>query len=94
LECIVRHSGEKGRISQPWLFEGGPDRVPILAELECLDANARKQKLTRLLRKFRKLRVELSLPWRVERALDCSLEIGTAYIATVKMRPISAADRR
>lgn len=94
LECIVRHSGEKGRIPQQWLFEGGPDRVTILAELECLDSNARKVRLTRLVSKLTKLRVELSLPWKVERALDCSREISTAYIATVKMRPISAADRR
>jgi hypothetical protein len=94
LRCIVRHSGEEGRIKQHWLFEGGPDRDPELAALQCLDANARKQRLTRLVSKLTKLRVKLQLPWKVERAADCSGEIGTAYIATVTMRPISAADRR
>lgn len=94
LQCIVRHSGEKGRIPQRWLFEGGPDRDPILAELECLDADARKKRLTRLVSRLTKLRVELRLSWKVERAADCSGEIGTAYIATATMRPISAADRR
>lgn len=94
LKCIVRHSGEKGQIPQSWLFEGGPDRDPILAELECLNGDARRKRLTRLRKKLAKLRQELRLPWKVDRAADCSVEIGTAYIATATMRPISAANRR
>jgi hypothetical protein len=94
LRCIVRHSGEEGRIPQEWLFEGGPDKDPVLAELACLDGNARKTRLTRLVTRLTRLRVELRLSWKLERAADCSKTISTAYIATATMRPISAADRR
>jgi hypothetical protein len=86
LRCIVRHSGEVGRIPQHWLFEGGPDKDPALAELSCLDENARKTRLTRLIGKLTKLRREQKLPWKLERAVDCSKEISTAYISTVTMR--------
>jgi hypothetical protein len=79
LECIVRHSGQEERIPQAWLFEGGPDNDPRLRELSCLDTNARKQRITRLISTFTRLRSDLNLTWKVQRAADCSKTIGTAY---------------
>lgn len=79
LECIVRHSGKEERIPQAWLFDGGPDDDPRLREFSCLDANARKMRITRLISKFARLRSELTLTWKVERAADHSKTIGTAY---------------
>ncbi len=79
LECIVRHSGEEERIPQAWLFEGGPDDDMRLREHSCLDANARKTRITRLVEKFARLRSDLNLTWKVERAADKSKTIGTAY---------------
>lgn len=81
LECIVRHSGTEGRIPQHWLFEGGPDDDPRLRQLSCLDSNARKQRLTRLIAKITKVRVDAQLNWKVERAANCSKTICTAHTA-------------
>jgi|LakMenE18May11ns_1017448.scaffolds.fasta_scaffold9941659_7 hypothetical protein len=81
LKCIVRHSGPTGRIPQAWLFEGGPDNDLKLRELSCLNDNARKQRIKRLIDKVTKLRVSLQLSWKVERSADCSKTIYTAYTA-------------
>jgi hypothetical protein len=81
LECIVRHSGEEKGIPQAWLFEGGPDDDPRLRELSCLKANARKTRITRLVSRFARLRSDLNLTWKVERAADCSKTIYTAHTA-------------
>lgn len=94
LKCIVRHSGVEGRIPQAWLFEGGPDDDPDLRELSCLNENARKQRLKRLIDKLTKVRVDLRLSWKVERSADCSKTISTAYTAIHSMRGNSAGDRR
>lgn len=94
LKCIVRHSVVAGRIPQAWLFEGGPDNDPKLRELSCLNDNARKQRIKRLIDKVTKLRVSLQLSWKVERAADCSKTIYTAHTAIHSMRDNSARDRR
>jgi hypothetical protein len=94
LECIVRHSGCEGRIPQSWLFEGGPADDARLRQLSCLNKNARKTRLTRLVTKLTRLRVDLRLDWKVERAADCSNTIYTAQTSIVTMPRISAGDRR
>jgi hypothetical protein len=94
LECIVRHSGRHGRIPQTWLFEGGPDNDSRLRQLSCLSKNARKQRLSRLVTKLAKVRIDLELNFKIERASDCSKTIYTAQTSIVTMPRISARDRR
>jgi hypothetical protein len=84
LRCIVRHSGERERIPQAWLFEGGPDGDPILRQFSCLNENARKTRLSRFLEKARKARLDSGLEWKVERAADCSKTIYTATPTVIR----------
>ena len=86
LRCIVRHSILTGRIPQAWLFDGGPDNDPKLRELSCLNGNARKQRINRLIDKVTELRINLQLTWKVERSADCSKTIYTAHTAIHRMR--------
>jgi hypothetical protein len=77
LEYIVRHTPAHGRMPQQWLFEGGHDGGNLALMLPFLGEEARKKRLSRLIRKLHKLGPKLGLTFKVERAADCSKTIYT-----------------
>lgn len=78
LECIVRHTPADGRVPQRWLFEGGPAGDDRRLLLPFVSENTRKVNLTRFISKMHKLRRQLGLTFKLERAADCSKTIYTA----------------